>query len=103
VTWTDLQGQAGSFSTALTFTETTGITGGTTYEFKVRAHNIYGWGTFSNIASITASSTPAQPAAVTTAIHNNMLRITWTAPTSNYASIDSYRITIQQSDNSFSQ
>ena len=48
----------------LTYTAT-GLTGGTTYQFKVRAINIFGNGAFSSILSVVAAQAPAQPSAPT--------------------------------------
>jgi len=52
--WYDLQGYAVE-TTSTTFTVTTGVVAGTTYDFKVRAKNIYDWGDFSAITQIEAS------------------------------------------------
>ena len=70
VTWTDVQGQDGSLSTATSATISSGITGGNSYQFRLRAHNIHGWGTYSSVLTVTASGVPAQPAAVTTTLSN---------------------------------
>lgn len=57
-TYVDLIGFS-TESTAITYTVTSGITGGQTYKFKVRAKNLYGWGDYSAEASIIAAQEPA--------------------------------------------
>ncbi len=103
----NLQWNAGSGSTyynlvgytsdyaATSFTITSSITAGTTYLFKLRAKNSYGWGVFSTIVSIDATDKPSQMSAVTTTIESNtFVRISWSAPSDNYDTITKYRINI---------
>lgn len=74
-----------------TYSITSGITSGTTYSFKVRALNIYGWSSaYSAIATITASDVPSQMAILTTSLSTTFVRFTWTAPASNGDAIDAY-------------
>jgi hypothetical protein len=58
VTWTDLIGLSPS-STATSYSLTTGITAGSSYQFKVRARNAFGWGSYSSVATITAATIPS--------------------------------------------
>src|SRR5690242_3797157 len=58
-TWTDLIGNSPS-STALSYSVTTGITAGSSYQFKVRARNVFGWGSFSPVTTIKAAAKPSQ-------------------------------------------
>jgi hypothetical protein len=37
-----------------------GITAGTSYKFKLRAQNKWGWGSFSDVTTIVASGSPSQ-------------------------------------------
>jgi len=61
----------------------------------VRAHNVYGFGDWSDVVSITATMKPDKPTVLpTVAINNYNVRITWAAPTNNYESIDAYNIVI---------
>lgn len=59
---------------------------GTTYQFKVKARNIYGYGEFSAIVSILTAQIPDQPIAlanvplVTTAYQ---IGLSWSAPVFN--------------------
>jgi hypothetical protein len=55
--WTKLQGQDGSYSTALTGTLAS-ATAGTWYLFRVRAHNVHGWGQESPEVRIQAADVP---------------------------------------------
>lgn len=99
-TWIDLLGEDTNFQVGLSHTET-GLTGGTTYKFRVRAHNEHGWGSFSTETSIVASSVPDTPAAVTTSINNQNVRFTWVAPTSNHQTIDAYKLKIKTSSSTY--
>jgi hypothetical protein len=62
-----------------------GLTTGHSYRFKVRAKNIYSYGSFSPVVAITPTSVPDTMSAPTTAIDglNTNIDITWTAPTSD--------------------
>jgi len=57
-TYTSLVGYSPA-STALSLLITSSITAGTTYSFRLRAQNIFGWGPYSNIVSIVAATTPS--------------------------------------------
>ena len=65
-TWLDLQGLSPT-STATSFLRTSGITGGLTYRFRVRARNKYGYGSFSDVISVVTALAPTAPSTVTTA------------------------------------
>ena len=68
----------------------TGLTGGTTYLFKLRAQNIYGYGTFSADGSVIAAEEPGMMSQVTTSISGTDLKITWTQPDDGDDTIDFY-------------
>jgi len=89
----ELLGETSDF-TGTTYTITTGITSGTTYQFKIRSKNKWGWGTFSTITTILAASKPSQMNPVTTTIDPTTGGVTiyFTAPSSNGASISAYLI-----------
>ena len=61
----------------------TGLTIGSTYDFRVRARNVGGWSQYSDSSSLATASTPGAPTwgAFTTATRSITLR--WTAPSSN--------------------
>lgn len=44
----------------------TGLTQGSTYQFKVTARNAYGYGDYSNIVTVLAAQIPARPLQPTT-------------------------------------
>ena len=95
VTWTDVVGLTPAY-TSTSIILTTGITAGTTYRFKVRAQNIFGWGAFSSATSIKAATTPSKMATVTTSIDSSTggVKISWTAPADGSSTIDAYFIEI---------
>jgi len=95
-TWTDLIGVSPE-TTVTTYTVTSGIVSGTTYQFKVRAKNYWGWGDFSSTVSVLAASAPSQMAAATTSIDASTggVKIEWVEPSSNGAPIAAYLIEIQ--------
>lgn len=92
--WAPLQGQAGAPSTALTFT-LAGATPGEWYRFRVRAHNAQGWGPYSATMAAQAADVPGEPAAVSTALADASVRVTWVAPASNFKTITTYTVEIQ--------
>lgn len=55
----------------------TGLTYGTTYEFKIEAHNIYGYSEYSDTLSLLAAFIPAVPTGVTTQIEGDTVRFSW--------------------------
>jgi len=62
----------------------TGLAGGATYLFKVRAINIYDIGDFSTVISVIAADVPGKPNIATVALENTSVRITWQSPLSHY-------------------
>ena len=93
--WYDLVGvQPAYLSTS--YLVTTGVVQGQSYEFRIRAKNIYGWGEFSDQITIRASTYPQQITSITTSIDSSTggLRIDWVAPFANGESIDSYKVEI---------
>ena len=96
-----MQGQDGDLSTATTATVSSGITGGATYLFRVRARNIHDWSVESSELSVVASGAPSTPAAPATTLESLDVRISWSAPTTNHASITAYKLAIENSASSF--
>lgn len=69
-----------------------GLIGGTTYLFKVRAKNIYGYGIFSTELSILASDVPEEMPIMSTTISGTNVRVMWGAPGNKNSPIDAYDI-----------
>lgn len=97
-TWTDVVGISPAY-TSTSIILSTGITAGTSYQFKVRAQNVLGWGGISPATTIKAATIPSQMVAVTTSIDSSTggVKITWTAPLDGSSTIDSYLIEIANS------
>jgi hypothetical protein len=54
-----------------------------------------GWGDFSSEASFSTYDYPGTPTGVTTAYNNMNIKISWTAPATNYKPILEYKILIK--------
>ena len=65
---------------------------GDSYKVRVRAHNIHGWGEFSDPSIILSTGTPDQPDPPATIINNLNIKISWQDPAHNYEAIDQYQI-----------
>jgi hypothetical protein len=78
-----------------------GITAGSSYYFKVRAKNIYGYGDFSTVTLIKASGTPSQMAIPSTTNIGTDVKIQWVAPNFNSGTLIAYRILIRNSANTY--
>jgi len=79
----------------------TGLTGGETYVFKVRAYNIYGYGDFSAEHSEKASDVPDQIVIATTSIVGTDVVIDWVAPDNNFETILQYDILFKKADGTY--
>lgn len=81
--------------TGLTYTKT-GVTAGTTYQFKIAARNAVGLSTLSSALSVLAASVPATPAAPTTVVDGGSTNvvISWSLPSNGGSAITSYKIYI---------
>jgi hypothetical protein len=84
--WYDLVGFS-TETTATTFTVTSGVSGGTDYKFRVRAKNLYNFGSYSPISIIRASQEPSQITVISTLNSGIDVIISWTAPFYNYETI----------------
>jgi hypothetical protein len=92
--WSDIHGQDGAYSTALTATAT-GLAAGVTHTFRLRAANLHGWGAYSSEVPVVVSGVPDKPAAPTTELESLHVKISWVAPTDNFATITAYKIRIE--------
>lgn len=96
--FTDVHGKSPE-STLLTYTHTASIVAGSSYIFRVRAKNVYGYGDWSTELTIKASSVPgivSIPAVSVVDVGNNVggIQIAWNEPTTNSEVITAYEITI---------
>jgi predicted lipoprotein with Yx(FWY)xxD motif len=71
----------------------TGLTNGTTYRFKVKAHNGVGTGTDSVASNAVEVGTPAAPSRPSTAPGDAQARLNWLAPANNGSPISGYVVT----------
>jgi len=83
--YSDLIGEEGAFQTDVSHIQTVGVTAGTSYLFRVRAHNVLGWGEFSDSVEIVAAKVPDEPEMPVTSISNIFVRISWDQPYLNSA------------------
>jgi hypothetical protein len=75
------------------------LTEGSTYQFKIKARNVYGFSVFSNTVSILAAQVPDQPfpAPTTTWISDNVI-VSWSIPDSGGSPITGYKVFLRESD-----
>jgi hypothetical protein len=73
------------------------INAGYTYMIRIRARNYWGWGDFSEIITIKASTVPAQVDTPVTSIEavTGGIRVTWTEPDNKSDTITAYLIEAQ--------
>lgn len=65
--------------------------------------NIYGWGSFSPIATIKAATVPDQCDPVSTTANGLYANIAWTAPNANNDAITAYQILIRKADGTYAE
>ena len=68
----------------------TGLTGGTTYQFKVRAYNKYGEGEFFPSISLQTSQRPDKPVAPTIVVTEAYVKVSWDKPITNHREVTEY-------------
>ena len=68
--WYSLIGIIEPILSQSSFTVTNGVLQGQDYKFKVRARNIWGWGSFSPVATIRASTVPSAVTGIVTSYDN---------------------------------
>jgi len=88
-------------NTTSLFTLKTGLSGGVTYSFKVRAYNKFGAGPFTSVVSVQTSQPPETPASPTLTIVGAHVKIAWVAPFANYRPVLGYQILIGTSAGTF--
>jgi hypothetical protein len=101
-TWYNLIGST-TASTVTTLTVTSQVTAATTYNFRVRAKNIHGWGSYSSTTAIKAARKPYQMSTPTTSIDSSTggVRISWVAPNNGQETITNYTIVIAASNGTY--
>lgn len=82
VTIPGLSQQQPNFPSTSSFT-ITGLTNGTSYDFRVSAVTSYGNGAWATATSVTPSTVPGAPASVTATRGDTQVLLAWTAPASN--------------------
>ncbi len=93
--WYSLIGLGEPILTQTTFTVTKNILEGEYYQFKIRAKNIWGWGEFSPVATIRASTFPnLVPSVLTSYDVSGGLKISWAQTKNNGDPITEYKIQI---------
>ena len=88
--------------TGTSFTLTTNVERGVTYEFRLRSENIFGFSQNSEITLIKAAGVPyAVIEPVVTSIQSNgQVLIAWNAPDDNSEDLTHYEVEIQNADGS---
>jgi len=103
-TWTEVIGYTSVYS-GTTFTLTGGVSAGASYGFKVMAKNKWGWGAFSDAATILAATAPSVAGSATTVIDAGTggVVLTWSAPASTGGiALTSYLVEVQGSGGGWS-
>lgn len=96
VSWSSLAGYTSNFI-GDEYQATAEVQAGLTYQIKVRAKNYWGWGEFSDIISIKASTVPDKVDVPVTSIEAETVgvRVNWSAPDNHSDTITAYRIEAQ--------
>ncbi len=97
--WSNLAGFSSNYL-AQTYTATSAIIAGTSYQIRIRAKNYWGYGPFSSVITIKASAAPNQVSVPMTSIDvlSGGIRVNWAAPYANSEVIDQYLVEAQQTN-----
>jgi len=76
----------------------TGVTAGGSYMFRVRAKNIYGWSSYSSTLTAIAAEVPDQPSSPTVTNTGTSVKIAWTDPFNGGSAITSYGVQLLHAD-----
>lgn len=82
----------------------TGVTGGVTYRFRVRARNIYGAGEFSDVTVVVPDDAPGKAEIATVELDIDdptKVQISWPMPNAHSAVITKYDIYFQKANGDF--
>ena len=92
--WTELVGQS-SYYQDLSYTVWNNIDSGLTYDFRLRARNKWGYGSWSDTVSLEASTNPlTQITSATTTNSGANILIQWPSPDTKGSAIVEYEILI---------
>jgi hypothetical protein len=94
-TFTDL---SNSLTTSYTVN---GLTGGSTYVFKVRSRNVYGYGSFSSTLSVITIDVPSKMGIPTVSVSGTDVKVEWTYPNDHSSTITKYEILFMKADGTF--
>jgi len=96
LTWYNLIGSS-TDSLTTSYIVTNGVVAGDYYQFRVRAKNKWGWGAFSPVFTIQASTIPDKMLPPTTSnnLQTGQVTISWIKPNDRNNAIDKYRIEVQ--------
>lgn len=70
----------------------TGLTPGTTYEFKIESRNEYGYSQFSDVLTLLAAYIPAVPEDIETTIDANKVLVQWALATDYGSPVTSFKV-----------
>jgi hypothetical protein len=88
--WTDV-----GFPSSMSFTNNTGLTVGELYYYRVRAHNVAGYGTWSSAVSAKPYTFPGSPHSLVATPVKSGVKLTWSAPFSDgNSSIIGYHVSV---------
>lgn len=74
----------------------TGLTAGTTYEFKIEARNQYDYSSFSDTLSLLCATVPESPTNIVTEMEATRVKISWTESTDNGSPITGFKIYVKE-------
>lgn len=84
------------------YTITGNLKSGYTYYFRYRAHNVFGWGEWSDAGQILTASIPDTELPVIVTQEQTNVKLSWSANTSdNGSEITEYEVQIQTKDGAF--
>ena len=71
-----------------------GLVNGTTYSFRILAHNAAGWGPYSTVVNAVPPTVPSAPFGLQAQPSDTYVGLNWSAPPNGGAPIDNYRVQI---------
>jgi hypothetical protein len=83
-------------SSSNTYYTASGLTAGTTYEFKIEARNQYDFSVYSDTITLYCAYIPEIPTSVTTEIDGSQVKVLWSLPSDNGSPITAYKVYIKE-------